>query len=72
MGSGTGCLLGQDVKQDLAMHMHGIYIHISLIFITFRLYGKNVCRDVVRPIPAKRVPGSLNLDPSKSGTIFIM
>ena len=46
--------------------------YISLIFITFRFYGKIVCRDVFRRVPAKRDPGSLNRDPGNSGTIFIM
>ena len=43
MAGGKGRLPGQDLKRDLAMHVY-------LIFITFRLYGKNVCRDVFRPV----------------------
>ena len=38
-----------DVKRDIAMH-----VCIYLLFITFRLYEKNVCRGVFRPILAKR------------------
>ena len=37
-------------------------MYVFQIFITFRLYRKNVCQDVFRSVPPKRDPGrSLNL-----------
>ena len=47
----TGCLPG---RERLPGSRHAC---ISLIFFTFRLYGKNVFWDVFRPIPAKWDPG---------------
>ena len=53
MGGGTGCLPGRDVKRDLAMHVYNY-----LLFVPFRLYGKNFAGTFFVPsrqsgIPAK-------------------
>ena len=54
---------GRDVCRDgTGRYMGSRHICIALIFITFRLYGKNVCRDVFRPVPEKRDPGLLNFE----------
>ena len=56
MGGGTGRLPGRDAKRDLAMHVYICYLSVPFIW-------KEFCRDVFRPVPAKRDPGSLNRDP---------
>ena len=57
MGGGTGRLPGRDVKRDLAMHVYICYLSRSVYI------WKEFCRDVFRPVLAKRDPGSLNRDP---------
>ena len=52
---GGGRLPGWDVKRDLAMHVYISYLSRPFIW-------KEFCRDVFRPVPAKRDPGSLNRD----------
>ena len=46
MGGGTGRLPGRVVKQDLAMH---VYNTIYILFVLFRLYGKNFARTFFVP-----------------------
>ena len=68
----TGHLLERDVCLDGTLNgISPCTYNISLIFNTFRLYGKNFCHDVFRRVPEKRDPGSLNWDPGKTGQFVL-
>ena len=60
MGGGTGRLPGRDVKRDLAMHVY-------MLFVLFRLYGKNFAGTFFVPSRQSGIPVRSTGIPAKAG-----